>query len=434
MPIRANKQNPGNSVVKRGSVHEVITQKKGLQVARRNSVVTNDAVVLEKSLTGQEPEGGWECLGKFLSAVEVVSQEIDPDKVASAVIKEACSLIQADRCTLFFVDAEAHELILIVAKGAKNIRIPIGVGIAGYVAETGHNLNIHDAYEDHRFSSDYDKKTGYRTKAVMAVPVRDTSGDIVAVLQCINKVNSKADNFTDEDLFSVLCFSQHIGVTLGNSRLYESERQAKLKVGAMLDIVQLIHSPNTSENSLFFALSNKAHELIDGDRCTLYLVDKTREQLVVNQGDLDFRFPLSKGIVGYVASTGKPLLIDDAYEDKRFSRDMDVKTGYRTKAICCVAIKGKRVKGKKEVVGVLQVINKVTEDAGVFTKEDLNVLQVLLNIAGPKLEASKVYNMLSKTGLHKTVAGNEAKAVLSPYRAYKPSSFSSFEEEEHHEK
>merc|ERR1712086_780243 len=103
----------------------------------------------------------------------------------------------------------------------------------------------------------------------------------------------------------------------------------------MGEIVKSLHSGAVSVNSLIFTLSNKSNELVDADRCTLYMVDRTRKipQLVVMQGDVDIRFPLSKGIVGSVASSGVPLLIPDAYKDSRFSRDIDIKTGYRTKSI-----------------------------------------------------------------------------------------------------
>lgn len=416
----------GGGKVRRGSVQSILTQKRGVECA---TSAKNTPHELEHQLSTSQPYGGWEALEKFLKAVEAVSLEIDPDKVASAIIKEACGLIDADRSTLFFVDAEANELILVFAKGAKNISIPIGVGIAGHVAATGEFLNIPDAYQDDRFSPAYDKKTGYRTKAVLAIPVRDNTGDVVAVLQCINKVNSDTDHFSQEDLFKVECFSQHIGVTLGNSRVYENERQAKEKVASMLDIVELIHSPSTNEHSLIFALSHKAHALVDGDRCTLYLVDREREQLVVQQGDIDFRFPVSKGIAGYVASTGKALVIDDAYDDPRFSPVMDKQTGYRTKAVLCVAIEGKEVDGKKAVVGVLQVINKV-DDSEVFTKSDQDLLATLLGIAGPLLESSHLYQSLGEHHSSKVV---KDEAILSP-RTRKmyvpPTTATSFNEQE----
>lgn len=125
--------------------------------------------------------------------------------------------------------AEANELILVIAEGANNIRLPIGSGLAGSVAESGESLNIPDAYEDARFSSAFDKASGFRTRAVMAVPVRDPAdGSIVAILQTINKTDEGV--FTVDDQMLLENFAFHVGVTLHNIKLYESELAAKTKV------------------------------------------------------------------------------------------------------------------------------------------------------------------------------------------------------------
>lgn len=335
------------------------------------------------------PQGtgsGWDVMEDFLKAIRNISAEISPDDAAKTIIKETCALLNADRSTLFFVDAEANELILVIAKGANNIRIPIGNGLAGAVAQTGDSINIPDAYEDPRFSSAFDKSSGYRTRAVLAVAVRDPDGSIVAVLQCINKMPSGC--FSDNDKILLEHMASHVGVVLRNAGRFESERSSKQKVNSLVEMVKMLHSGNTNTNSLIFTLSNRSHELVDADRCTLYLCDIPREQLVVMQGDLDFRFPITKGIAGFCASEGKSVVIDDAYEDKRFNKSMDLQSGYRTKSILCMPIFG----NNKTVIGVLQLINKGGEEE-VFDKQDLELMETLLQIAGPLLHRSKFFEV-----------------------------------------
>ncbi len=77
---------------------------------------------------------------------------------------KARNLLDADRCTLFLLDAERGELWSKVAEGSKEIRVPVTKGIAGHVVTTGELLNIKDAYQDSRFNPEIDKRTGYRTK------------------------------------------------------------------------------------------------------------------------------------------------------------------------------------------------------------------------------------------------------------------------------
>lgn len=77
------------------------------------------------------------------------------------------------------------------------VRVAWGTGIAGYVAESGVPVNIPDAYQDERFNNEIDILTGYRTKALLCMPIKDCSGDVVGVAQVINKVDGH--QFTEND-------------------------------------------------------------------------------------------------------------------------------------------------------------------------------------------------------------------------------------------
>lgn len=346
--------------------------------------------VLKEEMGGRHVNG-WQMMTKFLSAIREMNAALnkngDADDAAEQIIKSTCELLDCDRTTLFFVDEEAHEIILVLASGAHNIRLPIGKGIAGSVAETGATLNIHDPYSDDRFDPSFDAAHGYKTNSILCTVVRDPEGEPVAVLQCINKHSDKGFSAADEMLIKHIAV--HAGIVLNNARLLESERSTQEKCSALLEVVQTLHSSHmTSPHSLIFILSNQVHRLVDAERCTLYLIDQSRNQLVVMQGDVDIRVPMGKGIAGHVATTGKTLMIADAYEDPRFSKETDLKTGFRTKSILTMPIFSNKVEpdsGRQEVVGLLQVINK-TDDTERFLKSDEILLRTLLNIAGPLVE------------------------------------------------
>src|SRR3979490_1948027 len=77
-------------------------------------------------------------------------------------------------------------------------------GIAGAVATTNSSINIPDAYKDPRFNQNVDKQTGYRTKTILCVPMRSVEGEVVGVLQALNKQDGKPFNAEDEELLSAL--------------------------------------------------------------------------------------------------------------------------------------------------------------------------------------------------------------------------------------
>lgn len=363
------------------------------QKRRKSNVKAMSLVQFEKKRTNRDA-----VLEQFLEAIREISAKVDPQEVADTIISQTTKLLNCHRATVYYVDDDTDELILMVAKGVNNIRVPIGNGIAGHCAQSGETENIEDAYQDSRFSDRHDKSTGYKTNSILATPVVDTEGTIVAVLQCINKIDAGGGNkgrFTKDDVVLLENLALHVGVCLRNAHLFESTERAKNKIESLVDVVKALHRGASNTHSLIFTLTHRCTFLVDADRCTLYLVDRENEQLVVMQGDVDIRVPLSKGLAGWVAVNNKTLNIADAYEDDRFSQVVDKQSGYRTRTVLAMPIRGQRdEKNKRSVVGVLQLINKNGDD--MFNNEDEDVLSTLLNIAGPMLQHSSFFNNSDK--------------------------------------
>lgn len=112
-------------------------------------------------------------------------------------------LIGCDRCSLFLVD-KGEMWTVVKTKdltGNIQIRLPLGTGVAGHAAQTGTKMNIHDAYKSPYFNPETDRRTGYQTRTMLAVPMLSENGEsILGVLQLINKNNGKVFTDADEDL------------------------------------------------------------------------------------------------------------------------------------------------------------------------------------------------------------------------------------------
>lgn len=161
-------------------------------------------------------------LQSLLDVAKAMTAERDLDVLLELILHEAVSVVDADRCTLWIVDRESGELWTKVAHGLgqdETIRIPIGVGIAGQVAQTGEIINIPDAYADARFNREVDKKTGYRTRNILAVPMRYTTGEVTGVVQALNRNDGEA--FTAEDEELLLALGANAAAAIENAILYE---------------------------------------------------------------------------------------------------------------------------------------------------------------------------------------------------------------------
>src|SRR5258708_31760174 len=103
-------------------------------------------------------------LNSILEVAKAMTAQRDLDTLLPLILSEAARVVEADRCSLFILDREKAELWSRIAQGAsQEIRVPLGSGIAGAVAQTGQVVNIIDAYADARFNRSFDATNNYHT-------------------------------------------------------------------------------------------------------------------------------------------------------------------------------------------------------------------------------------------------------------------------------
>jgi adenylate cyclase len=122
-----------------------------------------------------------------------------PDQLLRSIAEEARTAVSADRCTIYELLRERNEVVGRAALGlpeGEEIRLPTTRGIIGFVARTGRSLRLRDVYNDPRFDSSVDQRTGYRTRSMVCVPVLDGDRNVLGAIQAINKHNGP---FTEED-------------------------------------------------------------------------------------------------------------------------------------------------------------------------------------------------------------------------------------------
>ena len=79
------------------------------------------------------------------------------------------------------------NVVIKVSERSKGVKLPVR-GLAGAVIKTNDCINISDAYQDSRFDSTMDRRTGYKTRQVLGVPLRHpVSGEAMGVLQVSNE-------------------------------------------------------------------------------------------------------------------------------------------------------------------------------------------------------------------------------------------------------
>ena len=177
----------------------------------------------------------------------------------------------------------------------------------------------------------------------------------------------------------------------GKKRLTKADLEARLnRVYRLFEVGRIINSDTDLDRILEVVISETT-ALMEADRSSLFLVDWERGELwsrVAEGPEIrETRMPMDGGIAGCVVASGRILNIPDAYQDPRFNPEMDWKTGYRTQSILCLPVRNNR----KEIIGVLQVLNKRN---GAFTEEDEKLLSCLADQIAVALEDANTSMML----------------------------------------
>ena len=173
------------------------------------------------ALSHNERRYALEELSSILEATKSLNSTIDLAELINIILQLATRQTGAERGTVFLVDHETKEIWSLVGLGLQQqeIRMPIDKGLAGYVACSGETLNIADAYQDPRFSREFDQKLGFRTRSLFCLPIRNKEGHIAGVLQLLNKKGG-AFNAADEGFLHAI--SIHIALALENARLHRA--------------------------------------------------------------------------------------------------------------------------------------------------------------------------------------------------------------------
>lgn len=174
-------------------------------------------------------EGPRRRLAALIEASLALSSSPDLPTLLRRILDLATEHIGAERGALFRLTPDGEELVASIFHGTEmaQIVVPAGQGVAGSVADTGQSVHLADAYSDARFDRTVDERTGFRTRSLLAVPLRLRSGEILGVLEVLNK---REGEFDDDDQAFLEAFGAQAAVALENARLIEerirSERLA----------------------------------------------------------------------------------------------------------------------------------------------------------------------------------------------------------------
>ncbi|MFT5432073.1 MAG: signal transduction histidine kinase/putative methionine-R-sulfoxide reductase with GAF domain [Myxococcota bacterium] len=238
-----------------------------------------------------------ECLERELSSQRdrmnaireigtALGSTLNLDRLLSLIMGKITDLMDADRSTLFLLDEENGQLWSKVAQGqaAREIRINVGEGIAGWVAKTGQAINIKDAYKDPRFSPEVDRRTGYQTQSMVCQAIRNHRRKIIGVVQVLNK---RSGYFTVDDEQLLAALGSQAAVSIENSKLYLNVVGKNIE---LLDTQEQLKE-RIAEIDLLFRIEQEMNRATDMERFLDSVLTQTCQAVPSQIGALFIREP-----------------------------------------------------------------------------------------------------------------------------------------------
>ncbi|CAN5858367.1 hypothetical protein BH11MYX3_BH11MYX3_27030 [soil metagenome] len=334
---------------------------------------------------------------KKVALVQEVSRALsetgDLDQLLILIMAKVCELMEADRSTLYLVTEDGRQLWSKVSQGGERveIRLEVGEGIAGWVAQTREIVNIPDAYADQRFQPSVDLKSGYRTRSILSVPMLGALGGLVGVLQVLNKRDGPFQR-SDEEL--LLALASQAAIAIENARLYHSlvsqnqelqrarrdlERRSR-ELNALYEVEKELSAALDLDDLLSRILA-QAITVLGGGAGSIALVDP--------DGSLRFRtvqgpaapkliertLPHGTGLLGWSIAHRTPIIVDDPAKDPRHASEVALEAGVRPQHLMIAPL----VDGE-DVIGGIEIIDQrrsARDGDGPWGEEDLKLLVLI---------------------------------------------------------
>ena len=334
---------------------------------------------------------------KMVALVQEVSRALtestDLDSLLALIMAKVRELMEAERATLYLLTDSGRSLWSKVVQGGERveIRLEVGEGIAGWVAETREIVNIPDAYADQRFQPSVDLKSGFRTRSILCVPMLGAQGPLVGVVQVLNKSEGV---FTHADEELLLALGAQAAIAIENARLYHSiveQNQELSRARRDLD------RRNRELNALYEVEKESAQALDLDDLLSRILAQAITVlgggagsiALVEPDGALRFRtvqgpaapkliertLPHGTGLLGWSIAHRTPLVIDDPTNDPRHAAEVAKEAGVRPQHLLIAPL----VEGD-QVIGGIEIIDQrraARDGDGKWNDEDLKLLVLI---------------------------------------------------------
>jgi serine phosphatase RsbU (regulator of sigma subunit) len=324
---------------------------------------------------------------EFLAeSARLLNSTLDFETLVALIMKIVKDALNVETVSILTYDKEKKHMVFEVARGKdgrdlQGLKIPVGLGIVGWVAENRRPVIVNDVRRDSRYSPELEKKFGLKPKSLMSIPLKRGSR-FIGVLEAANRRGKSP--FTSEDLKIFLALGNHIAAAIENARLFGEAERKRLESSLLYKLSVSLAKPLDLKDVLQEILTS-VEKLVPYDAAALFVLDRKSQLLVseVHRGYEPDRedkllLKLDEGISGWAARHKTGVISPDTSKDSRY---VAAREKTRSELVAPMLSGGK----------VIGLFNLESDTLNAFTPEHLRLLEAFAAQAGVSIERARLY-------------------------------------------
>jgi sigma-B regulation protein RsbU (phosphoserine phosphatase) len=322
----------------------------------------------------------------LISSSQLLNSTLDFDRLLRLIMRIVKDAIDVEAVSILFPSADGRQLVFERVRGRRDksvrgLRVPVGEGVVGWVAEHGLPLIVNNVKKDQRFSLSLEQKLRLNPHSIICIPlVRED--DLIGVVEGVNKKGREP--FTEEDLSLLLALGDHICAAMENARLYRETERKRLE-SELLNKVSMTLGKSIDVNEVVDYILDSLSRLIHYDAAAVFVVDRKKQELITfhHRGYREEKQKLVQlkhyeGLVGWVARNKKGVFVGDTSTDSRY---VNARNKTHSELVTPMLSRSK----------VIGVFNLESNQLNAYDKDDLKLLETFAAQAAVAIERAELY-------------------------------------------
>jgi sigma-B regulation protein RsbU (phosphoserine phosphatase) len=322
----------------------------------------------------------------LVEAAKALNSSLETQQLLTLIMELSTEAVAAEATSLAVMDHKSGDLRYEIALGnmgqkAHEIRVPLGLGIVGWVAREGKPAIVNDVTSDPRFAGFIDRMTGFKTRSVLCVPLL-RKGMVRGALVARNKRDGSG--FTEEDLEIFAALADQVAIALDNSQLYQRVRKELRGRMALCEVGRIITSSLDLEEVLSLIIDALNH-VVPYDAAGIFLIDAQTQKIedaTVRGYDAamssKLQLKVGEGVMGWAAKEGQVVIVPDVSKDPHY-----VNARPQTRSEVAAPLKS-----GDEVIGVF---NLESDELNAYHEDDVDLLTAFASQAAVAIENARLF-------------------------------------------